>query len=68
MGLLLEIIPGGNNMKKAIIWDLDGTLLDSYDVIVESICLVFQECGIYISYNDVHCHAIATAVFSDQFR
>lgn len=51
-------------MKKAIILDLDGTLLDSYDVIVESICLVFQECGIHISYNDVHRHAIAFSIKS----
>ena len=28
-------------MKKAVIWDLDGTLFDSYDVIVESICLEY---------------------------
>lgn len=31
---------------KAIIWDLDGTLIDSYEVIVESICDGLKELNI----------------------
>ena len=46
-------------MKKALIWDLDGTLLDSYDVIVESIYLTFQEFGINMRKDVIHHHAIA---------
>ncbi|MBO6261935.1 MAG: HAD-IA family hydrolase [Bacilli bacterium] len=30
-------------MKPTFIWDLDGTLLDSYDVIVESLCILYKE-------------------------
>ena len=32
--------------KKAIIWDLDGTLLDSYDEIVSSVLLTLEHFGI----------------------
>ena len=49
-------------MKKAIIWDLDGTLFDSYDVIVESICLVFQEFGIPASKDALHQYAIRVSI------
>ena len=49
-------------MKKAIIWDLDGTLLDSYDVIVESICLTFAEFGIPYSRDEVHRTAIQASI------
>ncbi len=55
-------------MKKAVIWDLDGTLLDSYDIIVESICLTFAEFGIPCSREAVHRSAIQTSIkrlFSD---
>ena len=45
-------------MKQAFIWDLDGTLLDSYDVIVESIYLTFQTFGIPLSREQIHHHAI----------
>jgi len=30
-------------MKPTFIWDLDGTLLDSYDVIVDSLCIIYKE-------------------------
>ena len=30
-------------MKPTFIWDLDGTLFDSYDVIVDSLCDVYKE-------------------------
>ena len=30
-------------MKPTFIWDLDGTLIDSYDIIVDSLCDVYKE-------------------------
>lgn len=51
-------------MKKAVIWDLDGTLLDSYGVIVESIFLTFQESGIRLSMEEIHRHAISFSIKS----
>ena len=45
-------------MGKAIIWDLDGTLLDSYHVIVESLRLAFQEFGVSMTYEDIWQYAI----------
>ena len=48
-------------MGKAIIWDLDGTLLDSYHVIVESLYLVFKEYGIPMSREEIHQYAIASS-------
>ena len=45
-------------MKKAYIWDLDGTLLDSYDVIVESLHLAFQKFGIDLTRDEIHQFAI----------
>ena len=49
-------------MKKAIIWDLDGTLLDSYDVIVESICLTFTEFKIPYVKEEIHSVAIRSSI------
>ncbi len=51
-------------MNKTVIWDLDGTLFDSYDVIVESIYLVLKENGIDISKEEIHHHAIAFSLKS----
>lgn len=51
-------------MGKAVIWDLDGTLLDSYEVIVESLQLTMQECGIRIPYNEIWQHTIRYSVSS----
>ena len=51
-------------MKKAVIWDLDGTLLDSYDVIVESLQLTMAEQGIETEYCDVWRHTITFSVSS----
>ena len=51
-------------MKKAAIWDLDGTLLDSYEVIVESLRLVMEEQGITIAYRDIWNHTITYSVSS----
>lgn len=45
-------------MKKAVIWDLDGTLLDSYDVIVESLYQTFLEIGAKLSRDEIHQHTI----------
>ena len=51
-------------MKKAAIWDLDGTLLDSYDVIVGSLKLVMEEQGVDIEYHTIWDHAITSSVSS----
>ena len=51
-------------MKKAVIWDLDGTLFDSYGVIVESLCLTLQEQGIIIPMEEIHHYAIAFSIRS----
>lgn len=45
-------------MKKVVIWDLDGTLLDSYDVIIESLYLTFLEIGREMSRDEIHRHTI----------
>lgn len=45
-------------MRKAVIWDLDGTLLDSYDVIVESLYITFLENGVVLSRDEIHQHTI----------
>lgn len=45
-------------MEKAYIWDLDGTLLDSYDVIVESLYLTFLKFGIDLDREQIHRYAI----------
>ena len=49
-------------MNKAVIWDLDGTLFDSYDVIVDSIYLAFQEYGIIRDMQQIHEFAIAFSI------
>ena len=51
-------------MKKAIIWDLDGTLFDSYDLIVGSIYQVFQENKIMISMDSIRNHALQFSIKS----
>ena len=51
-------------MRKAAIWDLDGTLFDSYDVIVESICQVIYEVGIEMSAETVRKHALEFSIQS----
>ena len=49
-------------MRKAVIWDLDGTLFDSYDVIVESIDLALKEHGILMNVEQIHHYAIAFSI------
>jgi len=51
-------------MKKAVIWDLDGTLFDSYDVIVESLYLTLAEHGVLLSMYEIHQHAIKFSIKS----
>ena len=38
---------------KAFIWDLDGTLLDSYDVIVNSLYQIYKEKGFSIDKQEI---------------
>ena len=51
-------------MKKAVIWDLDGTLFDSYDVIVDSIRLALGENGVSMPAEEIHRHAIEFSIKS----
>ena len=51
-------------LRKAVIWDLDGTLLDSYDVIVESIYLALKEHKIMMDLEQIHQYAIAFSIKS----
>ena len=46
-------------MEKAYIWDLDGTLLDSYDVIVESLYQTLKEVGAELTREQIHRYAIS---------
>lgn len=49
-------------MNKAVIWDLDGTLLDSYHVIVESVALTFAEFGVECAKEEIHRIAIHDSI------
>ena len=40
-------------MLKSYIWDLDGTLLDSYGSIVSSLVTAALECGVHDTYEDI---------------
>lgn len=40
-------------MREAFIWDLDGTLLDSYGVIVDSLYQIYQEKGVDIDKQEI---------------
>ena len=40
-------------MLKNVIWDLDGTLLDSYGSIVQSLVTIAREAGVNDSQNDI---------------
>jgi len=51
-------------MKKAYIWDFDGTLLDSYDIIVSSLHETYQKFGIDTNKDDILKHAIRYSVSS----
>ncbi len=49
-------------MSSAFIWDLDGTLLDSYGVIVPSVCEMLAEKGIDVDPEEVRRFVIARSV------
>jgi len=51
----------------AFIWDLDGTLFDSYPIIVSSICQALEESGITVPEEVILRDITATSV-SDFFR
>ena len=51
-------------MNKTLIWDLDGTLFDSYDVIVESIYLTLKENGVDMPREEIRQHAIEFSIKS----
>ena len=50
--------------RKAFIWDLDGTLLDSYEIIVASLQKTYREYGIQTDKEDISRHVIRYSVRS----
>ena len=49
--------------KPVFIWDLDGTLIDSYDIIVDSLCRIYKEkIGIDLNREEVYKEAIRYSV------
>ena len=49
--------------KPVFIWDLDGTLIDSYDIIVDSLCRIYKEkIGIDLNREEVYKEAIRNSV------
>ena len=50
--------------SKAFIWDHDGTLLDSYEMIVSSLYETYKEYGIELNKEDIHKHVIRYSVSS----
>ena len=51
-------------MEKAVIWDLDGTLLDSYPLIVNSLYTIYSEKGVDISKEEILYEVINESVSS----
>lgn len=49
---------------KAFIWDVDGTLIDSYPTIVESLYLVYHEIGIELNKEEILLDSITESVSS----
>jgi len=49
-------------MRKALIWDLDGTLLDSYEIIVSSLRETLEEVGIDVKEMDILNYVITYSV------
>ena len=49
-------------MESALIWDLDGTLLDSYPVIVSSLKDTYSEYGIELDREEIHRYVITYSV------
>lgn len=48
--------------KPAFIWDLDGTLLNSYDVIASSLHEALLECGVDVPQAEIHKRSIQGSV------
>ena len=51
-------------MKPAFIWDLDGTLLDSYPLIVNSLYTIYSEKGVVIPKEEILYEVINESVSS----
>jgi len=51
-------------MNKTFIWDLDGTLLDSYKTIVDGLYDTYKEYGILLDKEEIHEHVITYSVSS----
>lgn len=49
-------------MKPAFIWDLDGTLLDSYEIIINSLYQIYKEKGFEIDKREIYKDAINESV------
>ena len=47
---------------QVLIWDLDGTLLDSYPIIVDSTARVLNEIGVSMDRRDIHKYLIDRSV------
>ena len=43
-----------NNSKLTFIWDLDGTLLNSYPLIVDSLWTIYKEKGVLIDKKEIY--------------
>ena len=48
--------------KAAFIWDLDGTLLDSYGIIVSSLHKTYRKFGVELDRDDIHKEVIRSSV------
>ncbi len=48
--------------KPTLIWDLDGTLLDSYGVIVPSLYQVYKEVGVELDQDEIFKESITFSV------
>ncbi len=48
--------------KKAMIWDLDGTLLDSYDEIISSVILTLEDYGLMGDLKEIRKYIIRYSV------
>ena len=49
-------------MNTAFIWDLDGTLLDSYEIIINSLYQIYKEKGFEIDKREIYKDAINESV------
>ncbi len=49
-------------MKPTFIWDLDGTLLDSYPLIVNSLYTIYKEKGVTIDKKEIYKQIIEESV------